>query len=53
MPDIEEPCRQTGRPENTGTEGVGGYTNTAIDLAANLPGAITGTLFLRVARHET
>lgn len=33
----------------TGTEGVGGYTNTAIDLVANLLGAITGTLCLRSA----
>lgn len=35
----------------TGTEGVGGYTNTAIDLVANLFGAVTGTLYLR-ARHK-
>ncbi len=28
------------------TEGVGGYTNTAIDLVANLLGAIAGTLFM-------
>lgn len=33
----------------TGTQGVGGYTNTAIDLVANLLGAITGTLFLQAA----
>lgn len=29
-----------------GTEGVGGYTNTAIDLVANLLGAIAGTLYM-------
>ncbi|MEJ2115722.1 MAG: DUF2238 domain-containing protein [Gammaproteobacteria bacterium] len=29
-----------------GTEGVGGYINTAIDLVANLLGAITGTLYM-------
>lgn len=29
-----------------GTDGVGGYTNTAIDLVANLLGAITGTLYM-------
>ena len=28
-----------------GSEGVGGYTNTAIDLVANLLGAMTGTLY--------
>lgn len=28
-----------------GTDGVGGYTNTAIDLVANLLGAIVGTLY--------
>lgn len=34
-----------------GTDGVGGYTNTAIDLVANLLGAIVGTLFMyRTAR---
>ena len=32
-----------------GTDGVGGYTNTAIDLVANLAGAIVGTLY-RYAR---
>ena len=29
-----------------GTDGVGGYTNTAIDLVANLFGAIVGTLYM-------
>lgn len=29
-----------------GTEGVGGYINTAIDLVANLLGAIIGTLYM-------
>ena len=29
-----------------GTEGVGGYTNTAIDLVANLLGAVAGTLYM-------
>ena len=29
-----------------GTEGVGGYINTAIDLVANLLGAILGTLYM-------
>ena len=29
-----------------GTDGVGGYTNTAIDLVANLLGAIAGTLYM-------
>ena len=29
-----------------GSEGVGGYTNTAIDLVANLLGAIVGTLYM-------
>lgn len=29
-----------------GTDGVGGYTNTAIDLVANLLGAIVGTLYM-------
>ena len=29
-----------------GTDGVGGYTNTALDLVANLLGAITGTLYM-------
>jgi putative membrane protein len=29
-----------------GTDGVGGYINTAIDLVANLLGAITGTLYM-------
>ena len=28
------------------SEGVGGYTNTAIDLVANLLGAIVGTLYM-------
>lgn len=28
------------------TDGVGGYTNTAIDLVANLLGAIVGTLYM-------
>ncbi len=30
----------------TGTQGVGGYINTAIDLVANLLGAVVGTLFM-------
>ena len=29
-----------------GADGVGGYTNTAIDLVANLLGAIAGTLYM-------
>ena len=29
-----------------GTDGVGGYTNTAIDLVANLLGAIVGTAYM-------
>jgi len=29
-----------------GTEGVGGYINTSIDLIANLLGAITGTFYM-------
>ena len=29
-----------------GSEGVGGYTNTAIDLVANLIGAIVGTVYM-------
>jgi len=29
-----------------GTEGVGGYINTAIDLVANFLGAVTGTLYM-------
>jgi uncharacterized membrane protein YjdF len=29
-----------------GSEGVGGYTNTAIDLVANLLGAIVGTVYM-------
>ena len=29
-----------------GTDGVGGYTNTAIDLVANLLGAIVGSLYM-------
>lgn len=32
------------------SEGVGGYTNTAIDLVANLVGAIVGTIYM-YARH--
>jgi len=35
-----------------GTDGVGGYTNTAIDLVANLMGAIVGTLY-RYARRPS
>jgi hypothetical protein len=31
---------------------VGGYTNTAIDLVANLLGAITGTLFLQAVKSD-
>lgn len=31
-----------------GTEGVGGYINTAIDLVANLLGAILGTLYMYI-----
>ena len=34
-----------------GSEGVGGYTNTAIDLVANLLGAIVGTVYM-YARQE-
>ena len=34
------------------TDGVGGYTNTAIDLVANLLGAIAGTAFM-CARRES
>ena len=34
------------------TDGVGGYTNTAIDLVANLLGAIAGTAFM-YARRES
>jgi len=33
-----------------GTDGVGGYTNTAIDLVANLLGAIVGTLYMHFTR---
>ena len=33
-----------------GTDGVGGYTNTAIDLVANLLGAIAGTLYMYAKR---
>jgi len=33
-----------------GTDGVGGYTNTAIDLVANLIGAIAGTLYMYAKR---
>lgn len=36
----------------TGTQGVGGYTNTAIDLVANLLGAVTGTLYLQVVARR-
>ena len=32
------------------TQGVGGYTNTAIDLVANLLGAIVGTLLISAKR---
>ncbi len=35
------------------TEGVGGYTNTAIDLVANLLGAIVGTLYMYRRRLES
>ena len=34
------------------TQGVGGYTNTAIDLVANLLGAITGTLFMLARQNH-
>ena len=34
-----------------GSEGVGDYTNTAIDLVANLIGAIVGTLFMHARRE--
>ena len=30
------------------TDGVGGYINTAIDLVANLLGAIVGTIYMYV-----
>ncbi len=36
----------------TGTTGVGGYTNTALDLVANLLGAILGTLYMDY-RHRS
>ena len=35
-----------------GTEGVGGYINTAIDLVANLLGAIIGTLYMHAKQYE-
>ncbi len=35
-----------------GTEGVGGYINTAIDLVANLLGAIVGTLYMYAKQYE-
>jgi len=35
-----------------GTEGVGGYINTAIDLVANLLGAIIGTLYMHAKHYE-
>ena len=35
-----------------GTDGVGGYTNTAIDLVANLLGAIVGTLYMYATSIE-
>lgn len=35
-----------------GTDGVGGYTNTAIDLVANLLGAIVGTLYCYARRSS-
>ena len=34
------------------TQGVGGYTNTAIDLVANLAGAIAGTLFMLTRQQK-
>lgn len=37
----------------TGTQGVGGYTNTALDLAANLLGAVAGTLLLQAAGKKS
>ncbi len=35
-----------------GTEGVGGYVNTAIDLVANLLGAIVGTLYMNSKKDK-
>lgn len=35
-----------------GTEGVGGYINTAIDLVANLLGAMMGTLYMYAKQLE-
>ncbi len=35
-----------------GTEGVGGYINTAIDLVANLLGAIVGTLYMNFKKEN-
>ncbi len=35
------------------SQGVGGYTNTAIDLVANLLGAIAGTLFMLARQRKT
>ena len=35
-----------------GTEGVGGYINTAIDLVANLLGAIVGTLYMNSKKDK-
>ena len=33
-----------------GADGVGGYTNTAIDLVANLLGALCGALYMHLSR---
>lgn len=35
-----------------GTEGVGGYVNTAIDLVANLLGAIVGTFYMNSRKEN-
>ena len=35
-----------------GTDGVGGYTNTAIDLVANLAGAIVGAFFMHFRQRR-
>lgn len=36
-----------------GSTGVGGYTNTALDLVANLVGAIAGTVFCALRENRT
>ena len=50
---IETAVNTVVRSLTLGTDGVGGYTNTAIDLVANLLGAIVGTLYMSARSPQT